>query len=299
VKQVRTVRQSTDRLSGTGVDRTVPHSARVWNYWLGGRDNFAVDREAGDAWATLQPEVVDIARESRAFLGRTVRYLAGEVGIRQFLDIGTGLPTADNTHEIAQRVAPDVRVVYVDNDPLVLAHARALLTSAPEDQTLYLDADMHDRDALIEGATEILDLTRPVAVYFIGVLGHVTPLAEARTLVHDLMDRMPSGSHLVLCDGVHVEGDGGRLQQAQDRYAGTGAVAYRTRGPQEIATFFDGLEWIEPGLVPVPLWRPDSRDHTPAGNGAAHPVAQVGGVARKPDQPSDPAALDHSPAGWG
>jgi hypothetical protein len=275
------VSETTDPPAGSGIDSSVPHSARIWNYWLGGKDNYAVDRAAGDAWLALQPEVVDIARETRAFLGRTVRHLAGEVGIRQFLDIGTGLPTADNTHEVAQRVAPDARIVYVDNDPLVLAHARALLTSTPEGQTHYLHADMHDREALIEGAAEVLDLTQPVGVYFIGVLGHVIDLDEARGLVRDLLDRMPSSSYLVLCDGVHPEDD--RSQQAQDDYADTGAVAYRTRTTEEIASFFDGLELVEPGVVSVPLWRPDPRPGVPAVGGTApRPVGEAGGVARKP-----------------
>jgi hypothetical protein len=270
-------------VAGTGIDTTVPHSARIWNYWLGGKDNYAVDREAGDAWLALQPEVVDIARETRAFLGRTARYLAGEVGIRQFLDIGTGLPTANNTHEVAQSVAPDARIVYVDNDPLVLAHARALLTSSPEGRTHYVHADMHDRDAVIKGATEILDLTTPVAVYFIGVLGHVTDLDEARGLVRDLMDQTPSGSYLVLCDGVHPDSDGDQHQQAQDDYAETGAVPYRLRHPEEIASFFEGLESVEPGFVSVPLWRPDSHnDVTSIGAAAPRPVGEFGGVARKP-----------------
>jgi hypothetical protein len=267
----------TDPLAGSGIDTTVPHSARIWNYWLGGKDNYAVDREAGDAWVAVHPEILDIARESRAFLGRAVRHLAGEVGVRQFLDVGTGLPTANNTHEVAQSVAPDARIVYVDNDPLVLAHARALLTSTPEGETRYLDADMHDRDTLIEGATEILDLTQPVAVCFIGVLGHVADLDEARGLVRGLMDRMPSGSHLVLYDGVNPTDDGGRNQQAQDEYADTGAVAYRTRTIEEVASLFGGLEWVEPGLVPVSLWRPD-----PARIGEPQPVDAYGGVARKP-----------------
>jgi len=271
------VSETTDPPAGSGIDSSVPHSARIWNYWLGGKDNYAVDRAAGDAWLALQPEVVDIARETRAFLGRTVRHLAGEVGIRQFLDIGTGLPTADNTHEVAQRVAPDARIVYVDNDPLVLAHARALLTSTPEGQTRYLHADMHDHEALIEGATEILDLDEPVAVYFIGVLGHVTDLDDARGLVRNLMDRMPSGSYLTLCDSVHDSDDGARAQQAEEDYADTGAVPYRMRTREEIASFFDGLEWVEPGFGSVSLWRPDASDI-----GRPRPVDTFGGVARKP-----------------
>ena len=138
--------------AGTGIDTTVPHSARIWNYWLGGKDNYEVDRAAGDQFSAIYPGIVDIARADRAFLGRVVRFLAGEAGVRQFLDVGTGLPTADNTHEVAQRVAPESRIVYVDNDPLVLAHARALLTSSPEGSTYYVDADMGDPGKVLHEA---------------------------------------------------------------------------------------------------------------------------------------------------
>ncbi len=272
----------TDPLAGSGIDTTVPHSARIWNYWLGGKDNYAVDREAGDAWIAVQPEIVEIARVARAFLGRTVHYLAGEVGIRQFLDIGTGLPTANNTHEVAQSVAPDAKVVYVDNDPLVLAHARALLTSTPEGETRYLHADMHDAASLIESASEILDLAQPVAVYFIGVLGHVADLDEARALVHGVMDRMPSGSYLVLTDSVETTDDGGRAQQAEEDYAERGAVPYRSRTPEEIAQFFEGLDPVEPGLVSPSLWRPEPVSGPVVGDAVPRPISGLGGVARKP-----------------
>jgi hypothetical protein len=254
----------------------VPHSARIWNYWLGGKDNYAVDREAGDAWVAVHPEIVEIARVTRAFLRRSIEYLVLEVGIRQFLDVGTGLPTADNTHEVAQRLAPDARIVYVDNDPLVLAHARALLTSTPEGATRYLHADMHDSAALIEGAAEILDLTRPVGVHFMGVLGHIADTDEARTLVRGLMDRMPSGSHLTIADSTHPVEDT-TFQQAQEEYADTGAVPYWNRSQEELASLFEGLEWVEPGFVSVPLWRPESGDI-----GSVRPLDHFGGMARKP-----------------
>src|SRR5712675_1219746 len=149
-----------------GIDTSVPHSARIWNYWLGGTDNYPVDRAAGDQFSAIYPGIVDIARADRAFLGRVVRYLAGEAGVRQFLDVGTGLPTADNTHEVAQRTAPESRIVYVDNDPLVLTHARALLTSAPQGTTHYADTDMSDTDAVLSEAGRWLDLTKPVALTF-------------------------------------------------------------------------------------------------------------------------------------
>jgi hypothetical protein len=261
----------TDSVAGTGIDATVPHSARIWNYWLGGKDNYAVDREAGDAWMAVHPQIKVNARESRAFLQRVVRFLAGEAGIRQFLDIGTGLPTADNTHEAAQRVAPDSRVVYVDNDPLVLAHARALMVGTPEGLTKYLDADMHDAAGLIAGAAEILDFTEPVAVFFMGVLGHIADLDEAQTIVRTVLARVPSGSYLATYDGTPSEAS----RKAQEGYAKSGAAPYRNREPEEIATFYDGLEWVEPGLVSVTLWRPD-RPTSPT------PIDEYGGVARKP-----------------
>src|SRR2546423_7262591 len=162
------------------LDTSVPHSARVWNYWLGGKDNFAADRAVGDQVREIFPDIVEIARVSRAFLARAVEYLAGEAGVRQFLDIGTGLPTADNTHQVAQRVDPRSRVVYVDNDPLVLVHARALLTSSAEGGTDYLDADIHDPDKILQGATGTLDFSQPVALMMLGILGHVTDFEEAR-----------------------------------------------------------------------------------------------------------------------
>ncbi len=260
-------------MSGTGIDTTVPHSARIWNYWLGGKDNYAVDREAGDAWSVAQPEITHIARATRDFLRRAVTYQVREAGIRQFLDVGTGLPTADNTHEVAQRLAPESRIVYVDNDPLVLAHARALLTSTPQGATRYLHADMHQPESLIEGAVEILDLTRPVGVQFMGVLGHVADIEVARALVRGLMDRMPPGSHLTISDGAEQDD---LSRKTQDEYADTGAVAYRSRPAAEIASLFDGLEWVEPGFVRVTQWRPG-----PSEIGTPQPLDTYGGVARK------------------
>ncbi len=165
------------------LDTSVPHSARVWNYWLGGKDNFAVDRVVGDQLQEMNPQIVRIAQEDRAFLGRVVRYLAADVGIRQFLDIGTGLPTADNTHEVAQRVAPDSRIVYVDNDPLVLVHARALLTSSPQGACDYIEADLHEPDKILEGAARTLDFAKPVAVMLLGIVLFVTDDDEAQAIV--------------------------------------------------------------------------------------------------------------------
>ena len=244
-----------------GIDITVPHSARVWNYWLGGKDNYAVDRAAGDRYQETFPQIVDVARAGRYFLARAVRFLAGEAGIRQFLDVGTGLPPVDNTHEIAQRVTPECRVVYVDNDPLVLAHARALLTSTAEGATDYIDADLRTPEAICRSATATLDFSKPVALILIGVLGHVTDDDEASSIVGRLLDPLPSGSYLALADSVDV-GDAHR--EAARRYSEAGPDAYRLRSPDQIAGFFDGLELVEPGVAPVSRWRPEPSPFDPA-----------------------------------
>jgi hypothetical protein len=256
------------------IDTTVPHSARIWNYWLGGKDNYAVDREAGDQFAAALPEIVEIVQADRAFLGRAVRFLVGEAGIRQLLDIGTGLPTVDNTHEVAQRIAPECRIVYVDNDPLVLAHARALLTSSPVGGTDYIDADMREPEAIVAAAAELLDFSKPVALMFMGVLGHIDDYDEARSIVDWLLGRLPSGSYLALNEGTNTNP---RVNEAQDAYNNSGAVPYHLREPEQVAGFFRGLELVEPGVVLLPLWRPDD---TVAGGGRELP--QVGGVGRKP-----------------
>ncbi len=252
------------------------HSARIWNYWLGGKDNFAVDREAGDAWAATFPGVRDIARASRSFLIRSIRYLAEEAGMRQFLDVGTGLPTADNTHQVAQRIAPEARIVYVDNDPMVLAHARALLTSTRDGVTAYIHADLGEADKIMAEAAKTLDFGKPIALILSGVMGHVTNTGEARSIVRNLMGALPSGSYLSLNDGTSVVG-GEEVEQATQDYNETGAVPYVQRTPEEIASFFDGLELVEPGVVSCPRWRPEDA----AGDLPAE-VDAFGGVARKP-----------------
>ena len=256
------------------IDTSVPHSARIWNYWLGGTDNFAVDRAAGEQYRQVFPGVVDVARASRQFLTRSIEYLAGEAGIRQFLDVGTGLPTADNTHQVAQRIAPQARVVYVDNDPMVLAHARALLTGTPQGVTRYVEADLHDPAAIFAGARAVLDLGRPVALILSGVLGHVDDTGQARAIVRDLLEPLPSGSYLSLNDGTSVVS--AEIREAQDGYNESGAMPYRLRTPQEIASFFDGLDLVEPGVVPCPRWHPDDRVDTPLD------IDAFGGVGRKP-----------------
>jgi hypothetical protein len=264
-----------DDTAKTGIDTTVPHSARIWNYWLGGKDNFAVDRAAGDEYIKVFPGIVDVARTSRAFLARSIVYLAGEEGIRQFLDIGTGLPTAENTHQVAQRVAPEARIVYVDNDPLVLAHARALLTSTPEGATAYIHADLREPDKILAEAAKTLDFDQPIALILHGILGHITDTGEARSIVRTLMDALPSGSYLDLGDGIQAPTED--FDEAQQGYNETGAVPYVLRTPEEIASFFDGLEIVEPGVGPLLLWRPDAgSDRSPAAMGA------FGGVGKKP-----------------
>jgi len=254
------------------IDSTVPHSARIWNYWLGGKDNYPVDHEAGDEFAEVFPGIVDAARGSRYFLARAVRHLADEAGVRQFLDVGTGLPTVDNTHEIAQQAAPDARVVYVDNDPLVLVHAHALLTSTPQGVTDYLDADLHDPDAILEGAARTLDFTRPVGLMMLGILGHVPDDELARSLVRRLLAALPSGSFLTLSDGTDVSQ---ARQAAHRRYNSSGADPYHLRSPERLERFFDGLELLEPGVVPVTQWRPENSPFPAA------TVTTYGGVGRK------------------
>ncbi|HEY8473568.1 MAG TPA: SAM-dependent methyltransferase [Natronosporangium sp.] len=251
------------------IDTSVPHSARIWNYWLGGNDNYAVDREAGDRYREAFPAIVDVARASRAFLGRAVRYLVGEVGIRQLLDVGTGLPTAENTHEIAQRVAPECRIVYVDNDPLVLAHARALLTSTPEGATDYIDTDMREPEKIIEAAGRLLDFSQPIGLLFMGVLGHISDDGEARSIIRQVLAPMAPGSYLALQDGVI---DPAASKAAQE-YEETGAVPYVLRTREQLASFFDGLELVPPGFVPVNRWRPDQPGEAD--------LPTYGGVARK------------------
>ena len=257
--------------AGTGIDTSVPHSARIWNYWLGGKDNYAVDRQAGDQYREIFPGITVVARTSRGFLTRAVRYLAGEAGIRQFLDIGTGLPTADNTHQVAQRVAPESKIVYVDNDPLVLAHARALLTSQPEGSTEYLDADIRDPDAILDAAATLLDFKQPIALMLMGIMGHFTD-DEAYPIVSRLQAGLPPGSYFALYDGADTNE---AFNQAQQGYNDSGAMPYYLRSPERFGPFFQGLEMVEPGLVPVPYWRPDP---------GAEPVEIYSycGVARKP-----------------
>ncbi|HEY1627962.1 MAG TPA: SAM-dependent methyltransferase [Streptosporangiaceae bacterium] len=237
------------------LDTGVPHIARVYDYWLGGKDNFAADRAAGDAFAEAVPSIVAGVRECRAFLVRVVQFLAGEAGVRQFLDIGTGLPTADNTHETAQRAVPESRVVYVDNDPLVLAHARALLTSGPQGRTAYLDADLRDPGTILQAAARTLDFSRPVAVMLVGVLHCIPDDGDPWAIVQRLMAAVPPGSYLV----VGAPASDIQAEEVAEGAAGLNArlaepVTFRSRS--QFARYLDGLEVLEPGIVQYPQWRP-------------------------------------------
>jgi S-adenosyl methyltransferase len=263
--------------SDSQVDETVPRSARVWNYWLGGKHHFAVDRQLGDQISQMFPGVVEIAHASRQFLIRIVRYLAGEAGIRQFLDIGAGLPVADNTHEMAQRVAPRSRIVYVDNDPTVLVQARALLTSSPEGATDYIEADVRNPDQIVDAAARTLDFAQPVAIMMFGILGHVVDYDEARSITARLMMAVPSGSFLVVNDGTNVINREARDAATQASIeAGTPYIA---RSPEHIAGYFEGLELLEPGVVSCTRWRPELES---SGGGLPDEVDEFCGVARKP-----------------
>ncbi|MGY1435064.1 SAM-dependent methyltransferase [Streptomyces reniochalinae] len=256
------------------IDSSVPHSARIWDYWTGGKDCYEVDREAGERIRAVFPDIVTLARVGRHFIGRTVRYLVEEAGIRQFLDIGTGLPTVDNTHEVAQRAAPESRIVYVDNDPLVLAHANALLTSSPQGATDYIEADVEDPVTILREAARTLDFDRPVAVMLMGILAHVADYDEARSIVRQLVEALPSGSYLAVRDGTDTDP---RYVKGLTDYNRSGAVPYRPRSPEQVAGFLEGLDLVEPGVVSCPLWRPEAQG---AGATAFSPL--YGGVGRKP-----------------
>ena len=272
-----------------GLDVSVPHPARVWNYWLGGRDYFGADRAAGEQLSREFPHIAATARAERAFLVRAVRFLAGPARIQQFLDIGAGLPAGGNTHEIAQRIAPDTAIVYADHDPVVRLHAKALLSSpmlasTPEGAVSYVDADLRDVAAILAGAAGTLDVARPVALIMLGVLGHVGDYGAARSITSQLMDALPAGSYLVIADGVAADATIGSAQRRYEdsvrrRYGQSTPAPYHLRRPDELASFFAGLDLIEPGVVPCQRWRPDGR----GGDGAAQDeVAAWCGVARKP-----------------
>jgi hypothetical protein len=256
------------------IDISVAHQARVYDYLLGGKDNFAADRAVGDKIRQVQPNAAVGVRANRAFLGRVVRFLAAEEGIRQFLDIGTGIPSADNTHEVAQGVAPESRVVYVDNDPIVLAHARALLTSAPEGRTAYLDADANDPDAILARAAGTLDFSQPVAITLLSIL---QVIKDPYVLTSRLLRAVPPGSYLVIsipASDIQPEAQAEVIRRVASDVPDV-VITFRDRA--EVTRFFDGLELLEPGVVPVNHWRPGPGGPDPAGELRAYAA-----VGRKP-----------------
>ena len=262
-----------------GIDTAKPHTARIYDYYLGGKDNFEADRRTAERAMQSWPAVRSAVRENRAFLGRAVRFLVAEAGVRQFLDIGTGLPSANNVHEVAQGLVPSCRVVYVDNDPIVLAHARALLTSSPEGETAYIHADLREPGEILGDPVtrQTLDFTQPVALMLVAVL-HFLPDGESpRRIVDTLLDALPSGSYLV---ASHVtpehdpEGVGGLVRA----YQASGLPAQARAADEFDDLVFRGLELVDPGLVLVSEWRPDGAGPRPL----AAEVNWYGAIARKP-----------------
>jgi len=256
-------------------DTSVAHVARVYNYWLGGKDNFAADRAAGEQAIRAFPEIGLSARSNRAFLARAVRFLAGEGGVRQFLDIGTGIPTANNIYEVAQSVAPAARIVYVDNDPVVLTHARALLTSDPAGATDYIDADLRDPRGILARAERLLDFGRPVALMLIAVLQHLDEEDDPYRIVETLLESLPPGSYLAMshpAKDINAEAMA-RMAESLNKMM---AEKVTFRDNPAVAKFFDGLELVDPGMVQASKWRPASESE------AASPAALWAGIARKP-----------------
>jgi trans-aconitate methyltransferase len=265
---------SQDPSTDSRFDVGAAHIARVYNYWLGGTDYFAADRIAGDATVEVYPGIRLSAQANRAFLARAVRYLAGTEGIRQFLDIGTGLPTANNTHEVAQATAPASRIVYVDNDPLLLTHARALLTSSPEGATAYLDADLRDTGKILAHAAGILDFSQPVAIMLIAVLHYIPDLAEASDIVARLLAAVPPGSFLAIS---HAGSDLfpheiASFEKSLNEHLPSDRHVARPR--EDVSLFFAGTALLAPGVVRVSEWRPATAEP------AAH-TTLWGGVGRK------------------
>jgi O-methyltransferase involved in polyketide biosynthesis len=246
-------RDGEDSVALPAFDVTVASPARIWNYWLGGKDHFAVDREASEKVLAAMPSLLQISRATRRFLVDAVRLLTEEYGVRQFLDIGTGLPTADNTHEVAQRLAPESRIVYVDYDPSVLRHAQALLTSTPEGRTDYVQADLRDTETILAAAARTLDFTKPIAILLITVLHFIPDADRPYEVVARLLDAVPSGSYLVV---LHAPSDirGGEVAEMARRYNASAAAPITPRPRAEVARFFDGLEMIGPGLVNLTDW---------------------------------------------
>jgi len=264
----------------TDFDTTVAHPARVWDYLLGGKDNFAADRTAGEQVLRIMPEMGLVARGGREFLARAVHFLAAEAGIRQFLDIGTGLPTADNTHEVAQRDAPQARIVYVDNDPIVLAHARALLTSDPRGETAYISADIQDTGTILREATRTLDFSQPIAVMLLAILHFIPDSDDPHAIVARLMRAVPPGSYLVVS---HAASDimAQTVAAGAETYNEHSAVSINLRSEPEVSRFFDGLELVPPGMTPLGHWRAGA-----VSVGSLPLLPTYTAVGRKPSDPS-------------
>jgi hypothetical protein len=257
------------------IDTSIANVARAWNYMVGGKDNFEIDREAVRQLTSVAPVIPVAARSSRAFLGRVVRYLAADAGIRQFLDVGTGLPTAGNTHEVAQDVAPASRVVYVDNDPVVSTHARALLVSGPQGATSYLDADARDPGKIITEASVTLNFDLPVAIIMVDLLDFIEDDSAVRFCLSVLLDAVASGSFVAI---MHPASDlDAGLRDAAARWNAIASQRVRLRSRSEILSLVEGLDLIPPGLVTIPEWRPDPGDPP-----AAQQIPLYGVVARKP-----------------
>src|SRR5580704_895173 len=258
-----------------GIDTSRAHQARIYDYWLGGKDNFAVDREAAQQALAAYPGLRRGVQAQRAFLARVVEYLAGTAGVRQFLDIGTGIPTANNTHEVAQSVAPEARIVYVDNDPMVLAHARALLTSAQPGATSYLDADVRDTETILSAAADLLDFRQPVALLLIGILQLIPDEDNPRAIVANLVEAIPPGSWLAV---FHPASDilSDQIGEAARRVSARSAGRTTLRSRAEVTRFFDGLQLMDPGLVQVHRWQPGS-----AAPADGEEVAGYAGLAHK------------------
>ena len=262
----------------TGIDTSRPHPARTYDYFLGGKNNFAADREVAEKVIAGWPGIRTGARENRKFLARAVRYLAGEVGIRQFLDIGTGLPTANNTHEAAQAVAPSARIVYVDNDPLVLAHARALLTSAPEGRTAYIQADLRDPAAILNDPVtrEVLNFSQPVALMLVAILHMIPDDEKPAENLAALLGALPAGSYIVASHITAEHDEGAAAAELRFREAGMAAQWRDADAFAQLA--FDGLELVQPGVVLTSEWR----NGEPGLRPTAAEISAYGGVARKP-----------------
>ena len=261
------------------IDTSRPHPARMYDYYIGGKTHFAADRGLADKALASWPAGRIGLRENRRFLGRVVRYLAAEAGIRQFLDIGSGLPATNNVHEVAQRVAPSSRVVYVDNDPLVLAHARALLTSAPEGRTAYVRADLRSPASILSSPVvrEVLDFGQPIALMLIAVLHFLHDEDKPDGVVGTLLSALPSGSYLA-ASHMTLEHDAGAVGGGQQVYLDAGIPMHARDSDQFARLAFSGLEMVPPGVVLVSEWRPDSDAPRPT----PAEVSCYGGVARKP-----------------